>query len=147
MARFYVYSTLTNDYAYTNFEPVTINGQPRQIKRSSDGFKEQILIKGGANIPNDHFITPLGVRTEITERQYAALQDNRTFQKHLKQGLILVKSEKDDPEAVARAYMLARDQSAPLTPQSDVFKKDDPESVKPSETLGGRIGAAVKNLF
>lgn len=145
MQRFYVYSTLTNDHAYTNWKKG--GGAINEVIVHSDGFKEQILIKGGANLANAHIITPLGARTEITERQYECLQRNTMFQRHLKQQHLLVKNEADDPEIIARKYMQARDSAAPLTPNSDAFRGDTPDTVKPSDKPVKKVISAIRSML
>jgi hypothetical protein len=40
--------------------------------------------------------------------------------------------------------MSPRDGSAPYTPQSEIFNKADPESVKPAEGFGEKIMGAVR---
>lgn len=125
--RYYIYSTLTNDYAYTNWHPPASENDPtREIQF-------QCLIKGGANRANDRLITPKGVRTEVTEQQHDELHKNTTFQKHLKQGFILVMTSKEDPEEVATAGMKARDGSAPLTPDHPMFKGTAENTPKPEK--------------
>jgi len=149
MSRFFIYSTLTNDHAYTNWTLPKEAGQRPEIKVHQDGFKEQILIKGGANLPNEHFVTPLGVRTEVTERQLEALKLNHVFQRHLAQGLLLIKDEKDDPELIARKHMAKADDSAPLTPKSEIFRDRGEDTIKPADagSVRGRVVSAVRGVF
>lgn len=147
--RYYVYSTLTNDHAYTNWTLPTEVGKRPEIKVHADGFKEQITVRGGANLHTDELKTPLGVRTEITEKQWLALQENKVFQKHLKAGLVLVKDEKDDPELIARKHMEKADMSAPLTPKSEIFKDKGEDTITPvvDKTVRGRVVSAVRGVF
>lgn len=143
----FVFSTLTCDYAYTNFLPNPAKGQPRQIILHEDGFKEQIVIKGGANLSNDKFITPLGARTEVTERQLETLERNSTFQKHKKQHFILVRGDKADPDGVAREHMEPRDASAPYTPQSEIFRDRGEDTITPKVSMGDKIVGAVRRAI
>ena len=147
MQRLFVYSTLTNSHAYTNWTRPSDPLKRPEIVVQDNGFKEQVLIEGGANLANSNVITPLGMRTEIDERQYEVLKRNTMFQRHLEQGFLVVKTEVDDPELIAKKYMAARDASAPLTPNSDIFQGDAPEVVKPKEDIGNKIVSAVRGVF
>lgn len=146
--QYFVYSTLTNDHAYTNWTLPTEIGQRPEIKKGADGFKEQVLIKGGANVATDRLITPIGIRTAVTERQMETLKRNKTFQKHMAQGFIVVKTEKDDPEVIAQRHMEKADLSAPLTPKSEVFKEIEEKTESPLEvSVGKRITNAVRGIL
>jgi hypothetical protein len=125
MARTYIYSTLTNDYSYTNWtRPTDPNKYPEIIA--------QVLVKGGANRATDKLITPLGVRTEVTDQQLEQLEVNTTFKRHKDQGLIVVMTDKEDPDDIAK-MMTAKDPSAPITPNDPIFKRTDADgfSIKP----------------
>jgi hypothetical protein len=93
----------------------------------------QVVIKGGANLATDRLITPLGVRTEVTDQQLEQLEQNTIFQKHKKQGFIVVMSDKEDPDDIAKG-MTPKDQSAPVTPNDPIFKRHDADgfAIKPS---------------
>lgn len=139
--RHFVYSTLTNDHRYTNWTLPTSKGMLPQVET-------QVLIRGGANRAGNHGVTPIGVRTEVDEEQLEALKKNKSFQRHCEQKLILVFDEQQDPEEVAKKYMTAKDQSAPLTPNSEIFKQpnSDGETIKPSSD-GKSIVSRVLSSF
>jgi hypothetical protein len=115
MAKVHVFSTLANDQNYTNYD---INPEGIPIAR----FK--CFIKGGAGVANERLITPLGVATEIPEEHLAELEKNADFQRHKKNGFILVQSRRNDPDKVA-TDMNARDLSKPLTPADYLDKQVD----------------------
>lgn len=110
----FIYSTLSNDNAYTLYKPpVGEGGLP--IPTGS------VLVKGGAGVANDRVITPRGIVTEVTDEEFDLLKQCVVFQRHVKNGYIKVDASKTDPEDVA-ADMTGRDVSAPLVPQD--FSED-----------------------
>lgn len=94
MAEIYIYSTLSASVAY-----------------EVDG-KREILVAGGANVPNKHFVTPQGVVTSVTEEDLALLKKNRVFDLHSKNGYLKWHAKKVEVEAVI-ADMQGYDASAP----------------------------------
>lgn len=120
----FVYSTLTNDQKYTMWE-TSPNGLPTP--------KAQVLIKGGANLANKQLITPRGVRTMITEQELEVLKQIHDFQVHMKNGFVVVSKEELDPVKVVADGMKQKDDSAPVTPESEVFIQGDKETLKPME--------------
>lgn len=96
MADVYIYSTLSASVSY-----------------EIDGGK-QILIAGGANIPDKHFLTPQGVVTRVTAEDLAGLKKNRVFELHNKNGFIRWEDKKVDVEQVVTG-MQGADDSAPDT--------------------------------
>lgn len=77
----------------------------------------EIVIQGGANIPDKYMRTPDGaVATPVTDEQLANLRLNPVFQMHEKNGFIVIKDKPVDGEKVA-ADMEGRDKSAPLVDQ------------------------------
>jgi len=100
----YVFSTLTASNTYTLTAP---GGADLPVVARS------VTIAGGSNIPDKRLITPIGVMTEVTDEDYAWLQDNEVFKLHLKNGFLTVRERSADPEQVA-SDMITRDQSAPL---------------------------------
>lgn len=106
MGKHYVFSTLTAGQDYTLYE---VN--PSGVNM----VKAVVSIKGGANLPDKHLITPLGVVTEVTDDELAILNRIDDFKRHKELGFITVQERKDDVEAVV-ADMEQRDESAPLTP-------------------------------
>lgn len=107
MAKLYVYSTLAADVAYINHAQ---GGGDLPIELPP------VLIKGGAGVANDRFITPRGVVTEITEEQGEYLRANVLFQLHEKNGFVEISGSYVDPEKAA-ADMTGRDNSAPIVPE------------------------------
>lgn len=141
--QFYIYTTLTNDHAYTNWTKPTDPKMRPQIA-------EQVLIKGGVNLPNEHLITPLGMRTAVTDKQMEALNRNKKFLQHKERGFIVIKTDADDPEKVARRHMEKRDNSAPLTPQSEQFRDRGEDTIKPittDKTLSAGVGKLFRGIF
>jgi hypothetical protein len=111
----HVFSTLANDQRYTNY---VSNPEGAPIVTG------EVLIKGGAGIANDRFITPLGVHTEISEEQLGELEKNPVFIRHKRDGFVTVQQRRADPEKVA-TDMNAKDKSRPLTPADYLDKEVD----------------------
>lgn len=105
----YVYSTLATSMRYTIWsEPEHKHALP---------IREQIiLVKGGAGIANKHFVTPRGVRTEVTDEQLELLKKDKIFQMHMKNGFVTIDSVSLPPEKMAK-QMNEDDKSKPLTPE------------------------------
>lgn len=118
MSKVYVYSTLTRPQRYTNYV-VSAGGLP--VPTGS------VLINGGANLIDKHFVTPRGVVTEITDSDYQMIKDNEDFKRHIANGFLFVDDSKHDVNEVADD-LVARDESAPLVP--DDFDPDS-ENNKP----------------
>lgn len=95
MSDFYVYSTLTASVNYT-----TDAGD--------------VLIAGGANVPNKYMLTSAGVVTSVTTEQLSALKKLPLFQLHHENGFIRWESKKHDVEKVV-VDMERADASAPDT--------------------------------
>lgn len=113
----YIYSTLTCDNLYVDFEFVE-NAYIRQGKK-------QVLIKGGANLPTagmKDIITPLGAVTEVTDEDLAFLESNECFKKHVDKGFITVDKSKVKIEKAVKD-MKDKDKSAPKQEKDlDKFK-------------------------
>jgi len=123
MGKLYVYSTLAADVAYTNHQQ---GGGDLPIELPP------VLVKGGAGVANDRFITPRGVVTEITEEQGEYLRQNVLFQLHEKNGYVEISGSYVDPEKAA-ADMTGRDVSAPIVPEG-LGDSDLPASVGGAES-------------
>ena len=95
MAKNYIYSTLSSS-----------------VKYECEGAS--ILIKGGANIPNVHMLTPKGVVTEVTDEELVLLGGNSVFQLHKANGYIHIDKKEHKVENVI-ADMTRRDNAAPDT--------------------------------
>ncbi len=117
-SKYFVYSTLTNDQRYINWS------KPPEGSALSE-IMHEVFIAGGSNRATKHFVTPLGVMTEITEQDYAELQKNSSFKNHEKNGYITVRDVKVDPEVAVAADMKQFDNSAPKTPMSVEFAQKD----------------------
>lgn len=103
----YVYSTLTCNTKYTDYE----KNYNLNVKKN----ETSVLIKGGANLPTAglrSIITPKGVATEVTDKQLEFLENNYHFKQHVEKGFITVDKAKVKPEKVAKD-MSAKDNSAP----------------------------------
>ena len=104
----FIYSTLAADTAYAFYED-GVGG----MKITTD----KIVIKGGANVADKNFVTPLGVVTQVSKDQADRLREHRVFKKHLDGGFVFIYDEKKDPEKVISAEgMQTRDVSAPMVP-------------------------------
>ena len=111
---YYVYSTLANDQRYQNW----IHGEGGALIHG-----HAVFVKGGAGVANDRLITPLGVRTQISDFDYDELKKNQDFLLHEKNGHVFVEESIADADKVA-ADMNRADPSAPLT-EMDFNKGDD----------------------
>lgn len=107
----YVFSTMTNDVKYAVYTEGAAD-----LKIVAD----TILIKGGTGVMNDRLITPLGVATEVTAEQLAALEANPVFKAQREAGYLVVQDKKASAEKVA-SDMNVGDGAAPLTPET--YKK------------------------
>lgn len=103
----YVFSTLSNDQIFNEFEPGQKHG-PLNITR-------KVFISGKANIATKNLITPAGISTKVTDDELRFLESDGEFQRFVKEGYLKVHKMKADPEKVAE-NMTSADQSAPLTP-------------------------------
>lgn len=127
---YYVFSTLTNDQTYHDYE----------ISESKDilpTVKSKIFIKGGHGVAGKHLITPRGVMTEISDEEFEILKNNTDFQLHVKNGFIQAEQRKRELKEVI-GDMEQKDKSAPLTP-NDFSKRvptvpgsEEVEKPKPS---------------
>lgn len=141
MPSHYIFSTFTNDQAYTNFEPTKAGGGPRNIV-------SQVIIKGGANRADVRLFTPKGVMTVVDDQQLEALEQNPLFRKHRDvDHRIVVRDTEMDPDKCAADDMNPRDGSAPLTPNSPEFKRPDTaEPVKDKKGFAGRVIDSVREM-
>ena len=112
---YYIYSTLSNDQAYTTWQPVPESRQKESMARV---VERTILVRGKANIADRFFITPRGMVTKVTEEEFEHLKNNEDFIRHEKAGHILVEEKKYDPEVVVAKGMKQADDSAPITPNT-----------------------------
>lgn len=117
--KYYVYSTLTNDQAYT---PYKAGGGDLPIALPA------ILIKGGANVPDGRLVTPQGVVTSVTADELATLEENHVFKIHKENGFITVSESEKDANRVAET-MTSRSQDAPLVDGD--YDSEDETAPKP----------------
>ena len=104
----HVYSTLSCSQRYVKYIPGVEGNLPRE--------ERAILINGGANVADKHFMTPKGVHTLITDEEYECLKENQLFQTHVKNGFISVEEREANIDKVV-SNMEGRSQDAPVTPQ------------------------------
>lgn len=104
----YIYSTLTSSNKYTFYKRFP-NGQT--------AVEKEILIAGGANVADKHFITPRGVSTPVSDEDFEKLQSHPVFKKHVANGFIRFSKVKEDADKVAKD-LEEKDKSAPLTEET-----------------------------
>lgn len=115
----YIFSTLGQDTTYTVYVP---GGDNKPV------IHQRVLIRGGAGvIVVKTRETPIGIRTQITDEQYEAIKKDKTFQKHVKNGFIVVTPSKEKVSKVVKD-MKDRDGSAQKTPAD--IKKLQEETLK-----------------
>lgn len=100
----YVFSTMTAGVTYVLYGP---GGGDLPVSQRS------VTIAGGSNLPNKHMLTSIGVMTEVSDEDWAWLEQDQIFQLHKKNGFIQVRDKPAVAEKVA-TDMQTRDQSAPL---------------------------------
>lgn len=137
-ARYFVYSTLSSDQKYMAWKPAD-----KEAPHSEP--LAHVMVRGGTNVANKHFITPHGMVTEVTEDQYQLLLQNDVFKRHVQNGFIQVREEKVDPEVAASSGMQQTDDSAPITPNDPRLQQEGGVKVleeKPNvfERLKGVVG-------
>lgn len=76
--------------------------------------KSICLIKGGAGIANSHFITPLGVPTQVSQKELELLNKCPMYIRHKDRGFIREEKEEIKIER-AVSSMEKEDKSSPLT--------------------------------
>lgn len=111
-------STMTAPVQYNCY--ITTPGGQKEIK-------ESVTIAGGANVANKHFVTPVGVVTQVTTAQVELLQNNATFKVHLAEGFVKIHAQK---KSVSKD-LKKKDKSAPITPKDFTEKgKKAPKTTK-----------------
>lgn len=101
----HIYSTLTNSCNFALWSKPK-NGIPLRTKT--------VFIQGGANVPNDQFVTPKGVVTKVSDEDYDALLKCPSFVLAVSDGYLSVETREKKLEKVV-ADMEPKDSSAPLT--------------------------------
>ena len=73
---------------------------------------KSVIVQGGANVANKHFVTPQGVVTEVTDEQADFLKNHVGFKEHQERGFVKIhRTEKMDVKGLE-----AGDASKPATP-------------------------------
>lgn len=126
--RHFVFSTLTKDHKYTQWDVPADKNQMPTIRGVP------VIIKGGANratFPEGSvgLHTPKGVVTEVSDQQMEYLDGCWKFKQHCQRGFLIVTSADTKPEIVAKD-MEPKDNSAPLTPDSPEFQKEGMPSLE-----------------
>lgn len=114
----YVLSKLANTQVYTQYA--------KDVTNNINIVKEQVTIKGGADVTTKNLITPDGVVTQVTRDQLEILKANRDFQRHLETGH--VKYFEFEPKIDKEVDKMEKDNSKPLTP--DDYKKKGKKAPK-----------------
>lgn len=106
-AAVHIYSTLSNDQAYTVYA---------KAENGNNLVEHVIHVAGKANVADRKtLITPRGVVTSVTAEQAALLGKCDMFKRHVDRGFITVSDKLASGDEVARSLTKA-DKSAPLTP-------------------------------
>jgi hypothetical protein len=104
-----VFSTLAASVQYVDWKP-SENGVPVA--------GESVTVKGGAGVANEHFVTPRGVATMVSEAQAELLKRNSLFQLHEKNGFVAIDTVERPPGQTevenAVAALEGREPSSPL---------------------------------
>lgn len=99
---------------------------------------KKIIIAGQANIADKRLDTPKGKVTEVSNEDYALLQEIPVFQLHVKNGHIKVENSKKEVEKVVEADMSPKDKSAPKTPKDYKSKKSKDGTTFENEPTTGK---------
>ena len=109
-----VFSTLSASVACAIYTKKVDPNHPNKVDK-------KIVINGGANVANDHVITPKGVVTLVSEEDYKILKDHPSFKGYLERGFVTVDIENKKTVEKAVKNMTEKDKSAPKT-EKDVPK-------------------------
>ncbi len=78
--------------------------------------KQIITVNGGADVVDKKtLVTPEGVLTVVSDEDFAKLQDNPIFKRHLDRGVLSISS--NERNAQKSSVELTKDDSAQLTPK------------------------------
>lgn len=111
---FYVYSTATCGVTYTLYKK-NASHDLSVVEKKANGKPARILIRGGANVVDKHFVTPRGVMTAVEDDDMEILLKDKNFQRHMKAGFISYE-QKEVPVAKVVADMEPKDNSSPVVP-------------------------------
>ena len=114
----YIYSTMSQDVAYTFFKEKKHINDLHEVER-------KILIKGGAGVITKNLVTPIGTVTKITDEEYELLEQNTVFQQHVENGFIVVQKTKSSLSSITK-NMQERDRGSQLI-KADLKKEGMPK--------------------
>lgn len=101
--------------------------------RGINEVKQVITIRGGADvIDKKTLVTPEGVLTPVTDDEFAKLQDNPIFLRHIERGVLKVCTNERNAEK--SSVELTKDDSAQLTPKD--YKKQGKKRPKTTRNEG-----------
>lgn len=101
----FIYSTLANDNRYTGWKTGGADLPSVEV---------EVIVKGGANVMDPRRDETRGGQvTEISDEEFDAIKDSEVFQRHVKNGFVIVSDTKGDPDKVS-TDMTGRDNSAPV---------------------------------
>lgn len=107
----FVYSTLSCAQNYTLWDVSKEVGKPHRAMKT-------VHIKGGHSIADKKtLVTPIGVVTEVSESDLAALMQVKAFKNHIDAGFIRIEKTAQAPEKVATSDMAQADASSQLSEQ------------------------------
>lgn len=143
----HIYSTLSCDNKYVHYKPVTDENKELQkelplVHTRPDGSQHHVIIKGGANVARKDgaMDTPAGVRTKVSDEDYAWLQKDPNFIRHVNNGhLVISEGSVVNPDKVAKD-MTAKDKSAPKTPDDAEYQGEGDDALKVADTSKGNKG-------
>jgi hypothetical protein len=115
----FVFSTMTSGVDYAIYDTSIPGGVPVILKK--------ITINGGANLVNERGDTPKGVVTQLSDEDFALLEQDSVFKIHLASGNVWITKDKEVALETVVADMNPKDKSAPLTPED--FDKPKPGEV------------------
>jgi hypothetical protein len=117
----YIASTLSNSVEYVLYEGTE---DPKQMPNA----RASVIIAGGANMADKHFVTPAGVITSVTNEELALLDKNEVFKLHKTNGYLQIMDSEPKRVEDAAADMNAREPASPLVDE------DFSTEVKPSHS-------------
>lgn len=134
MADKYFFSTLSTDMSYD------VHHRPNAAKPEHGDQNyttvKSVLIHGGANVADGHFLTARGKMTRVSEAAYNAIKDNPVLKIHVENGFVVIEDAPAEVDSVVK-NMKAADTSAPMTPESVADDQDAPQLYE-GETKRGR---------
>ena len=121
----FIYSTMAHDVAFTLWA--------KSPDGSSHEIQKQVLIKGGAGLPDAksyNLETPLGIVTRIDDADLPVLEADLAFKHYKKAGYITVQASRKDVDAVVGdMQMPSSKEGAPLN-ESEITDMSTMEGVE-----------------